>query len=96
MLTVPLGSFFIQYNDAQLFEEDTRHFKMGLRYYTCPAVNSAKIDSFGFYVSDLLTIEPHTPSPEPQRYQKNGGDWYSQNNKDTTSMFQCNSRDVQI
>ncbi|XP_022793649.1 uncharacterized protein LOC111332557 isoform X5 [Stylophora pistillata] len=33
---------------------------------------------------DLLTIEPHTPSPEPQRYQKNGGDWYSQNNKDTT------------
>ncbi|RMX42572.1 hypothetical protein pdam_00016902 [Pocillopora damicornis] len=33
---------------------------------------------------DLLTVEPHTPSPEPQRYQKNGGDWYSQNNKDTT------------
>ena len=40
------------------------------------------------FVLDLLTVEPHTPSPEPQRYQKNGGDWYSQNNKDTTSMLQ--------
>ena len=38
-------------------------------------------------VSDLLTMEPHTPSPEPQRYQKNGGDWYNQNITDTPSTF---------
>ncbi|XP_022793650.1 uncharacterized protein LOC111332557 isoform X6 [Stylophora pistillata] len=43
-----------------------------------------KIAKKGGGHKDLLTIEPHTPSPEPQRYQKNGGDWYSQNNKDTT------------
>lgn len=38
-----------------------------------------------FAVSDLLTMEPHTPSPEPQRYQRNGGDWYNQNSTDTPS-----------
>lgn len=27
---------------------------------------------------DLLTMEAHTPSPKPQRYQKKGGDWYNQ------------------
>ncbi|XP_027048145.1 uncharacterized protein LOC113675743 isoform X9 [Pocillopora damicornis] len=43
-----------------------------------------KIAKKGGGHKDLLTVEPHTPSPEPQRYQKNGGDWYSQNNKDTT------------
>lgn len=33
-------------------------------------------------VTDLLTMEAHTPSPEPQRYQKKGGDWYNQDNLD--------------
>lgn len=28
--------------------------------------------------SDLLTMEAHTPSPKPQRYQKKGGDWHNQ------------------
>ena len=32
-------------------------------------------------------MEPHTPSPEPQSYQKNGGDWYNQNSTDTPSAF---------
>jgi len=32
-------------------------------------------------------MEPHTPSPEPQKYQKNGGDWYNQTSTDTPSMF---------
>ena len=27
-------------------------------------------------------MEAHTPSPEPQRYQKKGGDWYSQDSVD--------------
>lgn len=27
---------------------------------------------------DLLTIEDHTPSPEPLKYEKKGGDWYNQ------------------
>ena len=27
---------------------------------------------------DLLTIEDHTPSPEPLKYDKKGGDWYNQ------------------
>ena len=43
--------------------------------------------SANFSVSDLLTMEPHTPSPEPQRYQKNGGDWYNQNSTETPSTF---------
>ncbi|XP_078345353.1 uncharacterized protein LOC144630857 isoform X17 [Oculina patagonica] len=27
---------------------------------------------------DLLTVEDHTPSPEPLKYEKKGGDWYNQ------------------
>ncbi|XP_020609428.1 uncharacterized protein LOC110048011 [Orbicella faveolata] len=42
-----------------------------------------KIAKKGGGHKDLLTMEPHTPSPEPQRYQKNGGDWYNQNSTDT-------------
>lgn len=34
------------------------------------------------FLTDLLTVEPHIPSPEPQRYEKKGGDWYSQDNVD--------------
>ncbi|XP_078345351.1 uncharacterized protein LOC144630857 isoform X15 [Oculina patagonica] len=38
-----------------------------------------KIAKKGGGHKDLLTMEPHTPSPAPQRYQKNGGNWFNQN-----------------
>lgn len=28
--------------------------------------------------ADLFAIEAHTPSPEPRKYEKKGGDWYNQ------------------
>ena len=28
--------------------------------------------------SGLLTVEDHIPSPEPQKYEKKGGEWYNQ------------------
>ena len=51
-----------------------------------------------FFLADLLTMEAHTPSPKPQRYQKKGGDWYNQDyidgsktrgKKGTTSSIVC-------
>ena len=29
-------------------------------------------------VLDLLTVKDHIPSPEPQKYEKKGGQWYNQ------------------
>jgi len=37
-------------------------------------------------VADLLRIEPHTPSPEPRRYEKNGGDWYNHGNTEAKGI----------
>ena len=34
--------------------------------------------NFLFLFSDLLIVEDHTPSPEPQKYKKYGGEWYNQ------------------
>ncbi|XP_074628047.1 uncharacterized protein LOC141885979 isoform X2 [Acropora palmata] len=34
---------------------------------------------------DLLSSESHTPSPEPKRYEKKGGEWYTQDNVDGNS-----------
>lgn len=51
-----------------------------------------------FFHADLLTMEAHTPSPKPQRYQKKGGDWYNQDyvdgsktrgKKGTTLLIVC-------
>ena len=38
-------------------------------------------------LADLLTIQPHTPSPEPKKYQRNGGDWYNQDTKETNGTL---------
>lgn len=35
--------------------------------------------------TDLLSSESHTPSPEPKRYEKKGGEWYTQDNVDGNS-----------
>lgn len=31
---------------------------------------------------DLLTVEPHTPTPEPVRYDKTDGQWYNHDGVD--------------
>ena len=33
--------------------------------------------------TDLLTIEPHTPTATPQKYEKKGGAWYNQDGMET-------------
>ena len=41
-----------------------------------------------FYETDLLTLTPHTPTPEPVRYDKKDGQWYTHDGvdvKDTQS-----------
>ena len=41
-----------------------------------------------FHETDLLTLTPHTPTPEPVRYDKKDGQWYTHDGvdvKDTQS-----------
>ena len=38
--------------------------------------------------SDLLTIEAHTPSLQPQKYEKKGGDWYNQDDMQTVDALE--------
>ena len=38
--------------------------------------------NFLFLYSDLLTIDPHTPTPEPIRYDKTDGQWYNHDGVD--------------
>lgn len=33
-------------------------------------------------VTDLLTIDPHTPTPEPVKYNKEDGQWYTHDGVD--------------
>ena len=33
-------------------------------------------------VLDLLTLEPHTPTPEPVKYDKKDGQWYTHDGVD--------------
>ena len=52
-----------------------------------------------FSFTDLLTIEPHTPSPEPKKYHKNGGDWNNNDAKETKGTFlfcYCEGDDVYL
>ena len=42
------------------------------------------IDIIVCTVIDLLTVEPHTPTPEPVRYDKKDGQWYSHDGVDVT------------
>ena len=37
---------------------------------------------------DLLTIEPHTPTPEPVRYNKKDGQWYTHDGVDVKETQQ--------
>jgi len=47
---------------------------------------------------DLLTIEPHTPTPEPVGYDKKDGQWYTHDGVDVKDTQQrkgsssCSSR----
>ena len=37
---------------------------------------------------DLLTIEPHTPTPEPMGYEKKDGQWYTHDGVDVKDTQQ--------
>ena len=39
-------------------------------------------------LSDLLTIDPHTPTPEPVRYDKKDGKWYTHDGVDVQDTQQ--------
>jgi len=41
---------------------------------------------------DLLTIEPHTPTPEPVRYDKQDGQWYTHDGVDVKDTQQRKGR----
>ena len=34
------------------------------------------------FLADLLTVTPHTPTPEPVRYDKKDGQWYTHDGVD--------------
>ena len=34
------------------------------------------------FLADLLTMTPHTPTPEPVRYDKKDGQWYTHDGVD--------------
>lgn len=49
--------------------------------------------------SDLLIVMDHTPSPEPQKYQKKGGEWYNQDDmviKDGPQGEACMEFDIHL
>ena len=39
-------------------------------------------------MSDLLTIDPHTPTPEPVKYDKKDGEWYTHDGVDVKDTQQ--------
>lgn len=43
---------------------------------------------------DLLTIEPHTPTPEPVRYDKKDGQWYTHDGVDVEDTQQRKGKEI--
>ena len=41
-----------------------------------------------FHSTDLLKVEPHTPTPEPVRYDKKDGQWYTHDGVDVKDTQQ--------
>lgn len=40
------------------------------------------------FLEDLLIIDPHTPTPEPVKYDKKDGQWYAHDGVDVHDMLQ--------
>ena len=40
------------------------------------------------YPADLLMVEPHTPTPEPVKYDKKDGQWYTHDGVDVEDTQQ--------
>ena len=40
------------------------------------------------YRADLLMVEPHTPTPEPVKYDKKDGQWYTHDGVDVEDTQQ--------
>lgn len=43
---------------------------------------------------DLLTIEPHSPTPEPVRYDKKDGQWYTHDGVDVKDTQQRKGKEI--
>lgn len=43
---------------------------------------------FDYLFADLLTVTPYTPSPEPVKYDKKDGHWYSHDGVDVKETQQ--------
>lgn len=41
-----------------------------------------------FFLEDLLIVNPHTPTPEPVKYDKKDGQWYGHDGVDVHDMLQ--------
>ena len=39
-------------------------------------------------MADLLTVDPHTPTPEPVKYDKTDGQWYTHDGVDVKDTQQ--------
>ena len=46
-------------------------------------------------IVDLLTVEPHTPTPEPVQYDKADGQWYTHDGVDVKDTQQRKGNGVQ-
>jgi len=44
--------------------------------------------NYDYFITDLLTIEPHTPTPEPAKYDKKDGQWYTHDGVDVKDTQQ--------
>ena len=47
---------------------------------------------YDYSITDLLTIEPHTPTPEPVKYDKKDGQWYTHDGVDVKDTQQRRGR----
>ena len=45
-------------------------------------------NDFNFILTDLLTIVPHTPTPEPVKFDKTDGQWYTHDGVDVKETQQ--------
>ena len=43
---------------------------------------------YDYSITDLLTIEHHTPTPEPVKYDKKDGQWYTHDGVDVKDTQQ--------
>ena len=53
-----------------------------------PFLAGCSVTTSFFCLTDLLTIDPHTPTPEPVGYDKTDGQWYTHDGVDVKDTQQ--------